>query len=80
MFYLDNNHLWLWRRRGEFNEELVQHRTPKYIQKVMIFGGIPIKWKTPLITIDQSVDFINYMDEFMDNTDVIPEMNKQYGF
>lgn len=80
MFYLDNNHRWLWRRRGEFNEELVQHRTPKYIKKVMMFGGISTKWKTPLITIDQTVDSINYIDEFIDNAGVIPEMNEKYGY
>lgn len=44
-----------------------------------MFGGISTKWKTPLIIIDQCVDSIKYIDEFIDNAGVIPEMNKQYG-
>ena len=79
-FYLDNNYRWLWRKRGEFEEELVQRRRPKYLKKVMLFGGISTKWKSPLISIDQSVDAINYVDEFVDNAGIIPEMNKHYGY
>lgn len=46
----------------------------------MLFGGISTQWKSPLISIDQSVDVINYVDEFVDNAGIIPEMNKHYGY
>ena len=45
----------------------------------MLFGGISAKWKSPLISIDQSVDSIYYVDEFIDNAGIIPEMNSAYG-
>ena len=79
-FDLNNNHRWVWRKRGEFNEKLVQNPTSKYTKKVMLFGGISAKWKSPLISIDQSVDSIYYVDEFIDNAGIIPEMNSAYGY
>ena len=74
-FYLNHDHRWVWKRKGEWNVEAIQHRSSKYSKKVMMFGGICYKWKTPLICIDGNIDSITYFDECIDGTDMIPMMN-----
>lgn len=78
-FYLDNNHRWVWRKCGEFNEALVRHQTTKYIPKVMMFGGISYEWRTPLISIQGTIDSDVYIDECIDDSGLIPSMNEIYG-
>ena len=79
-FYLDNDHRWVWRRKGEMNVEEIQHRTSKYTKKVMMFGGISYIWKTPLICVDGNIDSAVYCDECIDGTGMVPKMNELYGF
>ena len=45
----------------------------------MVFGGISKNWKTPLITIEGTVDACRYIDDCIDGTGLIPEMNEAYG-
>lgn len=78
-FYLDNSHRWVWRRRGEFDEKLVQHRKNKYTPKVMIFGGISLNWKSPLISIQGNIDSKVYIDDCIDGAEIFPNMNCIYG-
>ena len=50
MFVLDSNRRWLWRRRGETDPD-VYYATHKYNKKVMVFGGISERYKSPFISI-----------------------------
>lgn len=77
-FYLDNNHRWLWRRRGELCNEIIREKK-KYTPKVMIFGGISYHWKTPLIIVKGNIDAEVYIDDCIDQSGLIPEMNRIYG-
>ena len=79
-FYLDNDHRWVWRRRGEEKIEEIQHRTTKYTKKVMMFGGISYRWKSPLICVDGNIDSEVYCDECIDGTGMILKMNEIYGY
>ena len=78
-FYLDNSHRWCWRRRGEKDNEKVQHQTLKYTPKVMIFGGISYRWKSPLICIQGNINSDVYVVECIDQSGIIVEMNNHYG-
>ena len=77
-FYLDNSHRWVWRRRREVDQSIM-HFKSKYVPKIMIFGGISYNWKTPLISIEGNVNSTIYIDECIDLSGMIPEMNSIYG-
>ena len=76
--YLDNNHRWLWRRRGEI-DPAVFHQRSRFPAKLLIFGGISKHWVTPVVFVEGIVDTISYMDDCIDETGLIPEMNRVYG-
>ena len=78
-FYLDNSHRWCWRKRGESDDALVQHQRNKYIPKIMLFGGISYRWKSPLVSVEGSINSEAYMDDCIDESGIIPEMNRIYG-
>ena len=78
MFVLDSNRRWLWRRRGETDPD-VYYATHKYNKKVMVFGGISERYKTPLISICGTINALDYIDECIDATGLIPSMNQAYG-
>ena len=79
-FYLNNDHRWVWRRKGEGSVAEVQHRCTKYTKKVMMYGGICYNWKTPLICIEGNIDSVVYCDDCIDGTGLIPQMNQIYGY
>ena len=76
--YLDNDHRWLWRKRGE-NDDEVYHKTLKFTPKILIFAGISRQFKTDVIILDKSVDSISYIDDCIDGSGLIPSMNEIYG-
>jgi hypothetical protein len=78
-FWLGDDSRRLYRRRGEFSED-VQFKTPKFQKKILIFGGIAKRYKTPLIIIESgTVDAITYIDDLFDQSGLIPDMNSIYG-
>ena len=77
-FELGANSRWVWRKRCDTNP-LIYNDTVKFPQKVMVFGGISKNWKTPLIALEGTVDSCTYIDECIDGTGLIPEMNRVYG-
>lgn len=77
-FELDSSGRWIWRRRGESSPDIF-HATNKYNKKVMIFGGISKKFRTPLIALDGSIFAESYIDECIDDSGLIPGMNEAYG-
>lgn len=77
-FILDNNHRWMWRRRGE-KDDAVLHSTSKYKKKIMVFGGISYNHQTPIVFIDGTIDSSVYIDECIDGTELIWDMDRVYG-
>lgn len=77
-FELSASHRWLWRRRGETSPD-VQYATSKHPKKIMIFGGISMQYCTPLIAIKGSINAVSYVDECIDDSGLIPNMNDIYG-
>jgi hypothetical protein len=70
---------WIWRRRGETGPEVSSARV-KYPAKVMIFAGISHGYKSCLIRVEfGTIDANSYVDEFVDQSAVIPEMNARQG-
>lgn len=55
------------------------HFKSKYVPKIIILGGIFYNWKTPLICIERNVNSTVYIDECIDQSGMIPEMNNIYG-
>jgi hypothetical protein len=52
----------------------------KYPAKVMIFAGISRDYKSRLILVESgTTDANSYIDEFVDQSVVIPEMNVRHG-
>jgi hypothetical protein len=45
----------------------------------MMFGDISKLMKTPLILIDGTINAIEYVDQCIDSSGLIPEMNAAYG-
>jgi hypothetical protein len=45
----------------------------------MMFGGIAKHYKTPLIQVEGAIDSIAYIDDCIDASGLIPEMNQVYG-
>lgn len=78
MFVLGDSGRWLWRRRGE-TDPAVFEKTEKFHQKVMIFGGFTKGYQTPLIAIDGTMSSETYIDECLDGTGCIFEMDKLHG-
>ena len=78
VFVLQDSGKWEWKRKGEFEEKFFGNRGDAP-DKVMFFGGISKKVKTPLISLWENIDPNIYMDEFIDGTGLIPAMNDAYG-
>jgi len=78
MFIKDSNSRWVWRKRSDDNP-LIYNESSKFPTKVMVFGGISKLWRTPLISIEGTVDANTYVDECIDGTGLIPAMNEAYG-
>lgn len=68
----------MWRRRGE-KDDAVLHSTPKYKKKIMVFGGISYNHQTPIVFIDGTIDSSVYIDECIDGTELIWDMDRVYG-
>lgn len=78
-FWLGDDHRPLYRRRGEICDE-IKICEKKFPEKVLIFGGISRKVKTSLIIVEKgTVDAITYIDELIDGSGLIPDMNQAYG-
>jgi hypothetical protein len=77
-FYKDGNKHWLWRKRGD-HRDCVTHYQRKFPKRVLMFGGIAQHYKTPLITVEGTVDSVVYVDECIDESGIIPGMNNVYG-
>jgi hypothetical protein len=77
-FYLDQNSRWLWRKRGDHRPEVTCFKS-KFPKHLMMFGGISRLVKTPLILVEGNIDAIEYIDQCIDNSGLIPEMNEAYG-
>jgi hypothetical protein len=70
---------WIWRRRGETGPEVSSARA-KYPVKVMIFAGVGRDYKSrPILVESGTVDANSYVDEFVDQNAVIPEMDARHG-
>jgi hypothetical protein len=70
---------WLWRRRGEVTDQVLQVKQ-KFPAKVMIFAGISHDYKSTLVAIESgSVDAVAYVDDFVDASGIILDMNQRYG-
>jgi transposase len=70
---------WLWRRKAETGAE-VSWVKEKFPPKVMVFAGISRDYKSTLIMIESgTVDAESYVDEFVDQSGIIPDMNQRYG-
>jgi hypothetical protein len=77
--WLGDDHRWLWRRRGETGPD-VEVATPKFRKKILIFGGISLRYKTKLILIEQgTVDGAVYVDDCIDASGLILDMDTEYG-
>lgn len=46
----------------------------------MFFGGIAYNYKTPLIAMEGNINAARYVDDCIDGTGLILDMNKIYGF
>jgi hypothetical protein len=78
-FVMDSSRRWLWRRRGE-DCSAVYHLAQKYPTKVMVFGGIARDYKSALIVVESgTVNAERYIDELLDQSGIIPDMNQKYG-
>jgi transposase len=65
----------IWRRRGETGPD-VEIRTKKFGQKVSIFGGFSLLHTTLIIIIVKgTVDSIAYINDLIDQSGLIPDMN-----
>ena len=52
----------------------------KFPKKVMAYGGISKQYKTPLIIVERStIDAVSYIDDLIDQSGLIPDMNFIYG-
>ena len=67
MFIKDSNSRWVWRKRSDDNP-LIYNESSKFPTKVMVFGGISKLWRTPLISIEGTVDANTYVDECIEET------------
>jgi transposase len=78
-FWLGEDNRALWRKRGERGPD-VEMQTVKFPKKILVFGGISLRVKTNLILIEKgTVDGITYIDECIDQSALIPDMNHAYG-
>jgi transposase len=75
--WVNNDHRWLWRRRSDSRDK-VRCTHLKFPKKIMMFGGISKKWKSPLVAIDITIDSVAYCDECIDGTGLIPGMIEAY--
>ena len=78
MFILGDSGRWLWRRKGE-TDPAIFRKTTKFPQKVMIFGGFAKGYRTPLIAIEGTINAEVYIDECLDGTNCIFDMDAIYG-
>ena len=78
-FWLNEDHRPLYRKRGERCPEIVVNQK-KFPDKILVFGGISSLAKTNLIIIERgTIDHISYVDDLIDGSGLIPEMNTIYG-
>lgn len=77
-FELNSANRWIWRRRGETSSDMY-NATNKYNKKVMVFGGISLKYTTPLIVIQATIDSDSYVDDCIDQSGLIIGMDEAYG-
>lgn len=77
--FIFNRGSWVWRRHGEISDEIL-HIKPKFPMKVMVFAGISHEFKSSLVAVEPgSIDAIAYVDDFVDGSGIIPNMNGRYG-
>jgi hypothetical protein len=78
-FWLGEDRRFLWRRLGERGPD-VELQTMKFGKKVMIFAGLSVGYKTPIIAITRGIiDGDSYVDECIDQSGLICDMNQLYG-
>jgi hypothetical protein len=78
-FWLGEDRRFLWRRSGERGPH-VELQTMKFGKKVMIFAGFSVGYKTPIIAITRGIiDGDPDVDECIDQSDLICDMNQLYG-
>jgi hypothetical protein len=78
-FWLGEDNRALWRKRGEKSPD-IEIQSVKFPKKILVFGGISIRLKSRLILFEKgTVDGITYVDECIDQSAIIPDMNQVYG-
>lgn len=76
--WVNNNHRWLWRQRGDTSPSVKCFRK-KFPAKIMMFGGISRRWKTPLVSIRRTVNSRSYCTDCIGRTGLVQGMNAAYG-
>jgi hypothetical protein len=57
----------------------VTHFKSKFSKHLMMFGGISKLVKTPLMLVEGNIDAIEYVEQCIDDSRLIPQMNTAYG-
>ena len=77
VFLCNESGIWSWKKRNEYDEKFFMHKGKT--TKVILFGGISTKYRTPLVSVVDNIDPNTYIDEFIDGSGLIPSMNDAYG-
>lgn len=78
-FWLGDDHRYLWRKRGETGSD-IELRTKKFGEKVLIFAGFALGYKSELIIVTRgTVDADAYVDKLIQGSHIIPDMNNLHG-
>ena len=76
-FTLESNKKWVWRRRGEYNDEIFTDRI-KFPASVMIFGAIGPQYKSKLVYLDETVNSYNYI-HILQDSGISSDLDTRYG-